>query len=366
MKIAMQKTDAGWEAVLSSDDGTRKFTSSAWSTPQQALDAALTDLAEDVLAFGGEDAPPEEEEEEEEPAPPPVEAFPGRSKWFGTNLFTLDDSAPYQLFHNVLHQARPWISCSWSRWNDGRPLALNAAGEVTSLLPDQIARTVIFSGARPAEDFTFAFDGVGTFTIDNAALRSLAPGRFTVRPAATGNVILNITSVSASDPMRNLKLARADENVAHGLFSAPTVFELAKYKCLRVMDLQRTNFVLPLADRKRNDLRAGDLRIASSDARRVDVLCALASAARTDLWLCVTPDADAEYIETLLRTVRTFLDADLKCYVEYGNENWNSAFPRYNLLPGANHDTKMQGVALKAFDLADSSGVALPLIAASW
>ena len=62
-------------------------------------------------------------------------------------------------------------------------------------------------------------------------------------------------------------------------------------------------------------------------------------------WICIPHMADEGYIQNLAAMFRDSLNPDLKIYLEYSNETWNSSFQQYawvkaNGPPNLNHPQK--------------------------
>src|SRR5271156_79951 len=82
----------------------------------------------------------------------------------GTNLETLRDSCTSRPFADPFKTSRPWISGSTNKWSDERAVKLDPQGWVASLLPGQIARTMLFwdmDGRFPSGQYIVTYEGQG-------------------------------------------------------------------------------------------------------------------------------------------------------------------------------------------------------------
>src|SRR5262245_61311623 len=86
-------------------------------------------------------------------------ALPAVRSAVGTNLDPVIHYSPQLPFADVMKSAAPWAS------GDNRPLDLDARGWVRSLLPGQIARTLMlreFGDRYPAGLYTVRYTGEGS------------------------------------------------------------------------------------------------------------------------------------------------------------------------------------------------------------
>lgn len=273
----------------------------------------------------------------------------------GTNLSSLVDwSFEYPLV-DVFKASRPWISGGPNQWDDGRAVAVDRYGWVTSLLPDQVARTLLFSEMHdPAPaflegDITLLYDGDGDFEISagNDGI-TRAPGKtvVTFNPSKGGQFILNLTRTNPANPLRNFrailpggrcgndgtKYCRMDSdcgaavcvsflsNYSKEPFHPVFLSDTKPYGAIRFMDLMVTNHstIQHWADRpKMTDARW------STKGAPIELLAKLCNTLRVDGWFNVPHQADADYTRKLATTLNAHLASDRHVYVEYSNEVWN-------------------------------------------
>ncbi len=278
----------------------------------------------------------------------------------GTNLLGIVDYHPYWPFVDIFKTSRPWISGNTNgTWDDGRSLDLDEDGWVRSLQPNQVARTLMFwssSPHYPGGRYVVLYDGEGTIEYWGAWQRdeaASAPGRDVVVVDPTqGGLGMNITSVNPNDYLRNIRVILpggvcsndqfrwCDENhpcdagASCELFEDnyetqifhPTFLDRTKrYRVLRFMDWMGTNdsTISSWAERP----RATSARWWwTGGGVPVEILVALANRLHADPWFCIPHLADDDYVRNLATYVRDNLDPNLKVYIEYSNEVWNSIF----------------------------------------
>lgn len=105
---------------------------------------------------------------------------------------------------------------------------------------------------------------------------------------------------------------------------------------IRFMDYGRTNGndQVTWADRKKPDYYTQDGGVAWEH------MVKLANESQKDMWICIPHLVDDQYIINLAKLIHTGmdggvqtgepLDPNLRVYVEWSNEVWNTAFPQYN------------------------------------
>jgi hypothetical protein len=289
----------------------------------------------------------------------------------GINLDGLVDWSTEMPLVDGFRMSRAWISGSSTQWEDGRTVPVDALGNVTSLLPGQIARTVLYTvpgERRPAGRYVVTYRGRGTIEYFGAGRRDAAastPGHDVVvfdRTGGTFGIFLRATE--ATDLLRDFRvfppggscgsdaLRYCDETTTCGTGDRCVPFEenyatrpfdprfldrLRNYRVLRFMDWMDTNGsnVRTWADRPTLE----EVRWTTHGAP-VEIMVALANTLHADPWFCMPHQANDEYVRQFARYVREHLDADLRPWIEYSNEVWNSQFAQSRYA----HD---QGVALR-------------------
>lgn len=69
----------------------------------------------------------------------------------------------------------------------------------------------------------------------------------------------------------------------------------------------------------------------------------LANRTNKDIWICIPHKADDNYISELAKLIKQRLNTNLKCYVEYSNETWNSGFGQYQYCVDKGVSLKLPG-----------------------
>ena len=271
-------------------------------------------------------------------AAPPID--PPR---LGTNLDAVVDWGTAMPFTDLFKTSRPWISGNSStwQWDDGRPLDLDEHGWVRSLLPNQIARTIMLVDDVTTQvgsgRWVVRHEGVGTIQYSGSASRIAAesvPGREVVQvnASANGGLFLFITSTNPADPIRNIRVIRESVDLAEQAGTpAPTftpefLARLEPYGLIRFMDWARTNEA---------SIESWAERPLPSDARwslevgvPLEVMIDLANATGAEPWFCVPHLADEAFMTEAALLIDERLAPGRRVWIEHSNEVWNGIFPQ--------------------------------------
>ena len=272
--------------------------------------------------------------------------FPAFPMDIGMNLNSVSDWTYDHVFLDVFKKARTWgtqnadETGSWdTKFYDDIPQDINGWPTqvpfvpATSDLPQTVHTlvTVVKGGI-----YTLTYEGMGTFTVKGSGgtsntIESDAEGTktFTFDVAMdedqTGTIWLEILSTDNSDYLKNFKIMTPgyieDESDP---FHPDYKSRLENFSVLRFMDWGRTN-ASPMVtwDQRTTSnyyTQAGDNGVA------LEYMVMLANDLEKDLWICIPHQADDNYITQCAQLLKNTVSSDLKIYVEYSNETWNSSF----------------------------------------
>jgi hypothetical protein len=269
----------------------------------------------------------------------------------GTNLTGLSDWSTEIPLVDAFRTSRPWISGAASgAWDDGRSIATDANGWVTSLQPGQVARTLFYhewDGWLPTGLHTVTYDGEGTLEYFGGASRQpgSVPGREII--LVTGQSFLNITATNPSNYIRNIEIVPYGGICASDIFTrrsgplecngdylsfeqhhetirfTPEFLAVMKnYATLRFMDWMKTNH---------STVRDWNDRVPMSFNRwrngaPLELMVELINLLGVDGWFTVPHLATDDYARNFAATLKRLLGPGRKAYIEYSNEVWNSHF----------------------------------------
>jgi len=274
----------------------------------------------------------------------------------GTNLNDINDWSSEYSFVDAFKTSRNWISGNSSSWDDGRPFDLDEHGWVKSLADGQIARTAMFWGGNklwPSGKYTVLYEGQGVLNYWAGAKKNIAessPGKDIVDvDPQNGGLGINITATTPGNHLRNIRVimpggscsndqtrsCRADtdcqqsqcvsftESYSTRKFHPEFLKKIKNYRVLRFMNWMSTNG---------SQQKVFSERPKMSDARwsvkgaPLEIMIELANLMRMDPWFCMPHMAEDSYMEDFAQFVKASLNPELKSYIEYSNEVWNSQF----------------------------------------
>ena len=134
---------------------------------------------------------------------------------------------------------------------------------------------------------------------------------------------LNIKASTAGDHIRNIRVMRpnfsaADSEASHPLFHQ----RLAGFSTLRFMDTLNTN--------RSNHETVDDITSKQQATQFKGVspyyVAKIANENNSNAWINIPHRATDEFVRSFAQTLKAELNPDLKVYIEYSNEVWNSLF----------------------------------------
>ena len=250
----------------------------------------------------------------------------------GTNLAEINYYSGAVIFNDLVRQAGDWVAnAEGEPWGEGPPLRLRRDGWPASLLPGQVASTVIADVRYPAGRYTVSWSGSGTFTVGGRTFSGSA-GSGSVILDGSGTVLLEIRSTDPDDPLRAIRV-RVPGSAQGAVFRADYLDQLAPYAAVRFMDWQRTNSTFADAPRRfacRSRVTARYFSQGTSRGASVEVMVDLANALRVDPWFTIPHEASDGWIACHARVVAGRLAPGLTPRYEFSNETWNPAFAAFH------------------------------------
>ena len=199
------------------------------------------------------------------------------------------------------------------------------------------ASTMAVLANYPAGLYQLSYEGTGTLTFSGmgklvgsiTTSNGVSTGTVELNPAfGTTNLFLTLTGVSSTATISNFHL------YAPGYGANPTqVFTnqflqaVKPFTTVRFMNWMATNgsTVANWSDRTPP---TSFLATTASGVPYEDMI-ALANEAQKNMWINIPALATPTYVQDLAQLIQANLDPNLKVYVEYSNETWNSGFLAY-------------------------------------
>jgi hypothetical protein len=313
------------------DDQARALQRVAWAAvsddlPALAASAAETEEAPAALAPATE--------------PPPLAFTPVTNPNLAFGLAGVNDWSVQQPFLDLMKTARPWVGHlpgQWGGWGHDDLAAkgyLDANGWPKSLPPELSALATLILTDLPEEAggvagrYLLTWEGQGTLALEGRAqVVDATPGRirFDYTPGE-GAVILTLTAIDPSDPIRNIVVVREDraaDLAAGAIFNPDWLARIRGAKALRFMDWMATNDspLAKLSDRP----KLADYTWARQGVP-MEILVALANELDADPWFTLPHLSEDALVRDWAVLVHDGLEPGLVAHVEYSNEVWNWQF----------------------------------------
>lgn len=185
---------------------------------------------------------------------------------------------------------------------------------------------------------TVLFDGAGTLIFRGAAVGTItASGQTITVDTANTDIKMRVSATDVGTPINNIRVV-PDAYVATyvaapfypDLITRLQTFALAGTRAvIRAMELTRTNGYKPVTGWANRSLTTWNSQ-ATGFGMAWETVCDLANEVGADLWVCIPHQyADAD-ITSLAALLLTDLGTNLRVFVEFSNEVWNTSFDAYS------------------------------------
>ncbi|MCX7847171.1 MAG: hypothetical protein N2595_03970 [bacterium] len=252
----------------------------------------------------------------------------------GMNMPTPLDWDNSKVFADAFRTARDWEKISGG-----------TAGKDANGWPTQDAQVVCWHGAtNMAGTYKLEFNGKGdvTFPWGGATLSNKTYDA----TSDTTRAFINVTADSqlmlrfsnTSNGVRNVRLWRPGYHAGTNTFTREFLAHLHRYQVLRFMDWLATNWN---KDQRWSDRLLPHQHSAGMNkpgygwqgrGTALELAVQLCNEAQKDMWVCIPGRADDNYVTNFALVIRDGangypgLATNLKVYVEYANELWNTMF----------------------------------------
>ena len=266
------------------------------------------------------------------PAVPPAD---NASRGFiGVNLAEVTYYTREWVFADAMKQARAWLPTrpgDSNPWDSGETLQQDSNGWPI-LKPGQAAHTITLhdmQGAYPAGRYVCTYEGSGeiAFGFDASVVRQDSNRiELDVNPSNNG-IYLRIDASDPNNPVRNIRIWHPGLENSDSAFHPVYINRLRPFSVLRFMDWARTNGsdAVHWNDRPQTT----DYSQAAGDGVAVEYMIALCNQLGADPWFCMPHKASDDYVRNFAKLVKQQLRPDLKVYIEWSNEVWNTQFPQH-------------------------------------
>jgi hypothetical protein len=258
---------------------------------------------------------------------------PNENSAFGINLGGVTYWSTEIIFVDLFKHSQTWKSqAPGKKYAQGGELTLSKDGWIETLADNgQFADSIILSsinGRYPGGVYTCLYDGQGQLKFAyGTSVVDQKPGRIKVQVKPEQNLLtLGITKTDPKDPVRNIRfiLPGFEDTYNKQPFHPDFLKRWEKFKVLRFMDFQKTNnsSQTNFSDRPTPAMQTQGGRGGVA----LEYMIQLANTLDADPWFCIPHLATDDYIREFAKMVKRQLKPNLKIYIEYSNECWNSMF----------------------------------------
>jgi hypothetical protein len=272
----------------------------------------------------------------------------------GMNIAGLSDWGSENPFVDLMKSCREWLTAN-SVWMAGRtnpwdtgiidsiprdlqgyPLEIpyTVLGQETT----QVVHTVwANTSSLQAGDYICLYDGDGDLEFNfDASVVSQSGNRIVVSVIPHDNIMqLAIRRSNKNNHVRNIRflMPGSESTYLSQPYNPIWIQQLSPFKTIRFMDWGATNNSpnAHWAERAMEDYYTW----TTKKGIPYEEMARLCNTLQADAWVNVPYLADSQYIRQMAILIRDNLDANLKVYVEYSNENWNWMFDQAQYLLNA-------------------------------
>ncbi len=262
----------------------------------------------------------------------------------GINLVAVDYHSTEYIFTDAFKQARTWIPHTpgqVSEWNSGVDIPVGENGypiEIpydNGINPPQIVRGILFTngiGHYPSGNYRLKVSGAGqvrvwgatTSTVYTAPVDVLIPVN-----SSRDRIFIEIEESLKENPIHDIKFIFPDyvNNYQTEEFTKEIRDFLSNFQTIRFMNWLKIN-------RAENELwenrtTKDDVTQSGEFGVAWEYVIDLCNKTQKNAWINIPHRADDNYISELATLFRDNLDPNLKIYIEYSNETWNTNFFQY-------------------------------------
>ncbi|HIP68767.1 MAG TPA: hypothetical protein EYH06_09275 [Chromatiales bacterium] len=308
----------------------------------------------------------------------PSEVVGNTTSPIGTNVAVIRDWTTSQPFVDVFKTARPFTVHSSEGVNydeNGWPTRLNG-GQAETYLLTELNRGG--DNVIPLGLYTVLYDGKGKINYGGLGkLVGSKPGHDVLYISdLNGTLNITITETDPTDYIRNIRVlmpggiclsdrfhhAASEDDCPDGdyrsyeeyheeiLFNPDYLRYMQSFKVLRFMDFMNTNdsSITEWSDITSFSGATWSGYEADKGGAPIEVMVKLANQLNADAWFCMPHKANDEYIRNFADSVKEHLKPELKAYVEYSNEVWNSIFTQSDYADEQGKFRNLDGDSYKA------------------
>ncbi len=258
---------------------------------------------------------------------------PNENSALGINLGGVTYYSTEIVFVDLFKHSQTWKSQAPAKsYGQGGPLDLTEDGWVHSLAEGgQFADSIVLTQINDryiAGVYTCLYDGDGEIKFAHGiSVLDEQPGRIKIDVKRDQNLLsIRVVKTNPNNFVRNIRLILPgfEDKYKQQPFHPEFLARWAKFKVIRFMDWQRTNGSRQVnwSNRPTPNMQTQGIDIGMA----LEYMIQLANTLNADPWFCMPHLASDDYIRQFAQMVKKQLKPNLKVYIEYSNECWNSIF----------------------------------------
>jgi hypothetical protein len=262
--------------------------------------------------------------------------YPNAGSSVGTNLSGVVSYSPESAFVNLAKRSLQWTTNGL--WPEAGNTIANSSLNHNGYLKGGVTGWSAVLWDLPlavSGDYVLRYDGTGTVALSDNGFGGVVQtgstsGRVTATLTNARFLLIHISSNSSTSPVTNIRVTKAALENSSEVFDPEFITNWEKFNTLRFMDWMVTN-ASPI---KFWQSSSGDFNNATAPKASdysyafkgvpVETMVALSNRIHANPWFCMPHEADDNFNTQFATYVRNNLTSDLKPFVEYSNETWNS------------------------------------------
>ncbi len=192
-------------------------------------------------------------------------------------------------------------------------------------------------GPFPLGNYTLLYEGEGEIALHGGALDkviSQTQGKivFTVKNQDLNQGFgIEIRKSKKGNHIKNVRvlLPNTEASFAQHPFNPQFLKQIEPLTCIRFLNWGGINGSKQVKWTDRNSPTYFTQSSSSKGAVAYEHMIQLCNLTKKDMWICVPHAADSNYVYQLATLLKNQLNPNLKIYVEYSNEVWNSIFEQH-------------------------------------
>ena len=278
------------------------------------------------------------------------------SKPIGINLTSVNDYSTELVFTDAMKQGRIWTTYNSDNsgpWDTNIDIPLDINGYPLQIPydngidPPQSVRVLMvwdIGNALPVGKFRLIVQGTGQVKLKFGA-NGVVNCPVDTLIEVTGSVDLEIIKSNVDDHISDIKFIYPNYITIYDnkTFTDEFLDFVKDFQVIRFMDWLRTNN--STVEKWEERAKYNYYTQAQDEGVAWEYIVELCNLLEKDMWINIPHQADDDYIMQLAGFLKSHVNPDLKIYIEYSNEVWNSIFSQNDYCAQKAYDLGYSGPA---------------------